>query len=845
MRTGRDIYQICSKWHCKIFKANYLVPICVILVVPLVSSTLFDSSQIHAYAASGSIVLDNVQSNSSTIALPPFQVSLSNFVVGSGTNKFLIVAVQSSSATVSSITYGGSSLSLVSSKSNVVDTEFWKLTNPPSGTANIIVTMSGTSTVVLGAYSFFGVDQTTPTPMIVTNSSATGNPSTQITNKDGFSWVLDSVVKQGTSLSSPTQTSRWNIQVSTVISGASSSATLVQPNTSTTFGWTQGTLGLQWAQIAIEVKAALISQTLITETVTSTESITKTASKILGGEIVTETDSIGTVHNASLTLSESVTSTDPAVRHATMKTLTETVSVTDPVISSSHGSSQTLSEIVTATDPAVVFVHDSRTTLSESVTAIDPVITSSHGATRVLPEDESVADIVITSQGSVTTLTESVTATDPAVASSHGSTTTISESVTAADPAITSSHGSTKTLSEIVTATDPAVVSIHGSTATLTESVTVTDLVKSSHGSTAILSESVTAADPAITSSHGSTASLSDTVISMDSAVTSSHGSSRTLSEIVTATDPSVANLHSLVIDLAREIVTSNETISETSTKLKLLSESVQSKDQLTTVGGTITQSNSTHSGDGSHGAPPSFTLGFRPDEHPISINGTTFKLDNFQNTIPTQLLHTRKSFLLQVMLYGDYGPSSVQHVALYTNLRDQKRELQDSDTFIIWDKNYHLEISDPNKFFGPVTVNPVAHGNKLEVDFDIIFANEMPTSDIIIRTWGTDLFSADTHINNAWSSTDSMAHTINKSPVNKIAISQNSSIDILEAIKQWGGYSAPPISDSELLQDLGINGTRIPSWFIKTTKWVASGEIDTGEFLNALRYLNDMKIIR
>lgn len=185
-----------------------------------------------------------MQSTSDTVTISPFSVTLSNFTVGSGTNKVLIVGIESSSGTVSGVTYGGVALTQIVSKSNTVNTEFWILKNPTSGSADLVVSMSGSSTVIVGAYSFFGVDQINTTPTTTTNSDIANNPSITIINNNAFSWVLDSVVVASTTLTNPTQTSRWNIQVIGVGDGASSSATTVQPNSSTTFGWTLGAVGV-------------------------------------------------------------------------------------------------------------------------------------------------------------------------------------------------------------------------------------------------------------------------------------------------------------------------------------------------------------------------------------------------------------------------------------------------------------------------------------------------------------------------------------------------------------------------------------------------------------------------
>jgi hypothetical protein len=66
-----------------------------------------------------------------------------------------------------------------------------------------------------------------------------------------------------------------------------------------------------------------------------------------------------------------------------------------------------------------------------------------------------------------------------------------------------------------------------------------------------------------------------------------------------------------------------------------------------------------------------------------------------------------------------------------------------------------------------------------------------------------------------------------------------------MQAIKDWGGYSPHPISDAQLLSDMGISGQHIPTWTMKVTKWVVDGEVSQTEFENALKYLSHAGIIK
>jgi hypothetical protein len=73
---------------------------------------------------------------------------------------------------------------------------------------------------------------------------------------------------------------------------------------------------------------------------------------------------------------------------------------------------------------------------------------------------------------------------------------------------------------------------------------------------------------------------------------------------------------------------------------------------------------------------------------------------------------------------------------------------------------------------------------------------------------------------------------------------SSSSQTDLMQSIKNWVNMTNP-ISDTQLLSHIGIQGTHIPSWMIKNAKWVTSGDISQQDLENALRYLASNEIIK
>lgn len=119
--------------------------------------------------------------------------------------------------------------------------------------------------------------------------------------------------------------------------------------------------------------------------------------------------------------------------------------------------------------------------------------------------------------------------------------------------------------------------------------------------------------------------------------------------------------------------------------------------------------------------------------DYPISINGNGYLLTQFANTIQTYTGKTGEPVSFKMTLFDATG---VEHIALYTNLRGDQREVQDSDTFITYNEDKPLEITDPHGFFSNVNFTESEYNGKYIANFNMTFAKPMETSDVIIRTW-------------------------------------------------------------------------------------------------------------
>ena len=559
---------------------------------PIAHDILLTSASHSAQVTS--ILVDNTQ----TITGNGTSVTLPSFVVSNGANRYLLVAIETNGTSVSSVTYGAQSLSLIKSSNdlNSINAEIWGVANPASGTADVVVNFSHTAIAVVGAYNILGVDQSNPIPTTaaVTGGVGGGSPSVFITNQYVSSMVIDSAAKQTQTISTTApQSQTWSLQSGGVTGG--SSTILPYVTVSNHFLWTPGASTGRWAEAAVELKASglttpseiiHVSDTLITsssksKTLTETVTVSDHTVSVSGGrsktltETVTASDTLSTVGTKMTVLIETVTSADQAgMSGGRSHTFTETVTVSD-LISTASSKKTTLVETVTAHD-SLTTAASRNATLTETVTASDALSTSS-AKKSTLSETVTASDSLTTAVTKKTTLTETVTAHD-SLTTAASRKATLSETVTASDSLSTAASRKAM-LSETVTAHD-SLSTAASRKAMLTETVTAHDSLSSAASRKTTLTETVTASDVLTTAASRKT-TLSETVTASDSLTTAASRKS-TLTETVTASD-SLSTAVTKKTTLS-ETVTTSDVLTTAASRKTTLTETVTASDSLTTA---------------------------------------------------------------------------------------------------------------------------------------------------------------------------------------------------------------------------------------------------------------------
>lgn len=127
-------------------------------------------------------------------------ITLSNVSTPAGTGRMLAVGISTTNGvSVSGVTYGGQALAqLVATTDAGVRAEIWAVTLPTVGSANVVVTLSGSATATVGAVSYGGVDEFSPLKVPASsNGNLSSNSASTIENQTVRADALLGVIAVG------------------------------------------------------------------------------------------------------------------------------------------------------------------------------------------------------------------------------------------------------------------------------------------------------------------------------------------------------------------------------------------------------------------------------------------------------------------------------------------------------------------------------------------------------------------------------------------------------------------------------------------------------------------------
>src|SRR3989337_2840679 len=237
-----------------------------------------------------------------------------------------------------------------------------------------------------------------------------------------------------------------------------------------------------------------------------------------------------------------------------------------------------------------------------------------------------------------------------------------------------------------------------------------------------------------------------------------------------------------------------------------------------------------------------------------IGFGGILSQEIQLTNKMPTAIIETGNQIQLRILLYENSGTSALEHIALYTNLYDKDR-IDKSDTYVEYDKGKSIKIVTKNGYLSDADVSFVQRNNNVEAIFSLTFTKPMDISNIIVRAWDTNRNSRDAIFLNAIKV--ELGQSI-QGPSNLPELQPGVQLESdlvkmdpepllsIPMLKQWAGFSEDSVSDEDFLKNLGLEGTKIPSWFKKSqvVKWVIEETISQRELLDTLKFFEKNGIL-
>jgi hypothetical protein len=181
-----------------------------------------------------------------------------SFDPGSAPNSLLVVGFSSGQGAPPgglTVTFAGAPMTLVpgsTSDNGSMHSQLYYLVAPPNGSANIVATWAGGNQAVLGAVSFYGVNQVTPVRNATATSGTGISLSVTVSSAPG-NMTLDNFANHSTGIGTPTQTQRWlSVGGVPLVNGGGSTA---NGAASVTHGWTANQ-SLNWSASGVDIVAA-------------------------------------------------------------------------------------------------------------------------------------------------------------------------------------------------------------------------------------------------------------------------------------------------------------------------------------------------------------------------------------------------------------------------------------------------------------------------------------------------------------------------------------------------------------------------------------------------------------
>jgi hypothetical protein len=214
-----------------------------------------------------------------------------------------------------------------------------------------------------------------------------------------------------------------------------------------------------------------------------------------------------------------------------------------------------------------------------------------------------------------------------------------------------------------------------------------------------------------------------------------------------------------------------------------------------------------------------------------------------------------------------NFGAQNITHLDIYYN-HDGNKILNNLKESYITFENEELFSTDPNSILDSVTMLTLLVDDFKKFTFDVVFGKSFDTSDVLVRAWDLSGNSNSLYYEDALKvvssdtvpasesaeptptseSTAPASESAEPTPTSESTApaSESAEPSFIDVFDQWAGYTSTSVSDSDFLNQLGIDGDHIPKWYKQNNaKWFKDGLISQTVFVAGLDDLNTRGILK
>ncbi len=245
----------------------------------------------------------------------------------------------------------------------------------------------------------------------------------------------------------------------------------------------------------------------------------------------------------------------------------------------------------------------------------------------------------------------------------------------------------------------------------------------------------------------------------------------------------------------------------------------------------------------------------------PFVTDGACYALGGKINTIHPYQIGLNQSTNIA---FTAYSSSGIDHFVMFLNLDGDDTSYTSSDTYITY-LNGRVTVVDPHNYIADATVT-IEQDDEQSFQYTILtvieFDGEMGLTNLVARIWNDNSRSTNIRILDALNivSTPEQSElaeetttttttelittaTPDVESTSDINNNNNNNADVLLSIKMWAGFDPQSISDSELLESIGLDypGADIPDWVMTDLAvLVIGGDLTIDTFKIALVFVLD-----